>query len=642
VSAPHDDGDPVLGKAYDARLVRRLLDYVLPQAPLIAASVLLMLVVTGAALAQPYLLKLLIDDHILPRRAEGIVLLAGISILVTAVELLARYAQMYAMERTGQNVILALRGAIFAHLQRLDSSFFDRNPVGRLMTRVTTDVESLADLFSSGVVSLLGDSVKLIAIVAILWWLDWRLALATFATAPLLFLLSVLFRGRIRRTYREVRRRIARINAYLQEAVSGMLLIQLFRRERLSRDEFGAINRDHRDAELRAVVYESSFSAIIELIGTLAVALIVWYGGGRILRGVLTFGTLAAFIEYTGRFFAPIRDLSSFYAVLQAAMASLERIFDLLDTRPAITDTAAVAAPTVLPAAAALPGTPAAAALPGAPVAPVPAPRARGRIEFEGVRFAYRPEEPVVRDVSLRVEPGERVAIVGATGSGKTTLVKLLIRLYDPQEGCVRLDGRDVRELPLRWLRRQVGVVLQDHFLVSGSVADNIAFGDTALPRARLEAAARLARADDFIRRFPRGYDEPVRERGGNLSVGQKQLISFARVLAADPAVLVLDEATSSVDTETESRIQEALAGMLRGRTSFVIAHRLSTIVGADRILVMHHGRVVEEGDHRALLARRGIYHRLYLLQFGAAAAGGGTPGSAGASAPIAPPEAAG
>jgi ATP-binding cassette subfamily B protein len=598
--------DEVLGKAYDARLARRLLEYVLPQAPLIALSMALMLVVTGAGLAQPYLWKILIDRHLLEGRTRGVALLALLFAVVAGVELAARYGQSYTMERTGQNVILALRRRLFAHLQALDSAFFDRHPVGRLMTRVTTDVEALADLFSSGVVTLLGDSVRLIAIVAVLWWLDWRLALVTFTTAPVLFLLSVLFRARIRRTYREVRRRIARINAYLQEAVSGMLVLQLFRRERASREEFEVINRGHRDAELTAVVSESVFSAVIELIGTLAVALIVWYGGGRILAGALTFGTLFAFIEYTGRFFAPIRDLSSFYAVLQAAMASLERIFALLDTRPAITG----------------------------PAAAPPAAPARGRIEFEAVRFAYLPDEPVLRDVGFRVEPGERVAIVGATGSGKTTLVKLLIRLYEPQQGVIRLDGRDVRALPLPWLRRQVGVVLQDHFLVSGTIAGNIAFAGAGFPRERIERAARLARADDFIRRLPAGYDEPVRERGSNLSVGQKQLISFARVLAADPAILVLDEATSSVDTETETRMQEAIGTMLAGRTSLVIAHRLSTIVGADRILVLHHGRLVEQGAHADLLARRGVYWRLYELQFGAAAAGG-----VSAAAPVPPPE---
>ncbi|HKN47268.1 MAG TPA: ABC transporter ATP-binding protein, partial [Candidatus Polarisedimenticolia bacterium] len=501
--------------------------------------------------------------------------------------------------------ILALRTRLFAHIQSLDSAFFDSYPVGRLMTRVTTDVESLADLFSSGVVSLLGDSVKLVAIVIILWWLNWRLALVTFMVAPVLFLLSAVFRGRIRQAYRDVRRRIARLNAYLQEAISGMLLVQLFRREAEDRREFESINQDHRDADLRSVVYESAFSAIVELVGTLATALTIWYGGGQILRGLLTFGTLVAFLEYTSRFFQPIRDLSSFYAVMQSAMASLERIFALFDMRPAISD------------------PPATGALP-----PAPAGSARGRVEFDAVRFAYRAGEEVLHGLGFTVEPGQRVAVVGATGAGKTTLIKLLIRLYDPVAGQIRLDGRDLRSLPLDYLRRQVGVVMQDHFLISGTIAENIAFGERGLSRDRLEAAARLVHADQFIRRLPEGYDEMVRERGNNLSVGQKQLISFARAVASDPVLLVLDEATSSVDRETEALVQAALQGLLQGRTSIIIAHRLATILGADRILVLHHGRLVEEGTDAELLARRGIYQRLYQLQFGP----GGEAGSLSAS----------
>jgi len=584
----HDD--EVLGKAYDARLMRRLLEFVRPQARLIALSVALMFVVMGANLLQPYLLKIFFDEHVTRGDRHGLAALVLIYLVTVTVELLARYGQLYSMELTGQNVILHLRDRVFRHLLSLDSAFFDRYPVGRLMTRVTTDIEALADLFSSGVVSLLGDSVKLLAIVGILLWLDWRLALVTFAITPVLFLLSAMLRGRIRQSYRDVRRRIARINAYLQESISGMLLVQLFRREDVNRGEFDAINRDHRDAELRSVVYESGFSAIIELVSNVATALILWYGGGSIVRGAVTIGTLAAFLNYTSRFFGPIQDLSGFYAVLQAAMVSLERIFSLLDERPAITS----------------PATP--VALPD---------RVAGRIEFENVRFAYRDGGDVLHDIRLRVEPGERVAIVGATGSGKTTLIKLLIRLYDPGSGTIRIDGRDIRSFPLASLRRQVGVVQQDHFLFTGTVASNIAFGRPGLPPERIEEAARLVHADRFVRRLPKGFGDEVRERGSNLSVGQKQLLSFARALAYDPAVLVLDEATSSVDTETEILIQDALRLLLEGRTSIVIAHRLSTIVGADRILVMHHGRIVEEGTHRALLLLRGIYHRLYQLQFG-------------------------
>ncbi|HUD71199.1 MAG TPA: ABC transporter ATP-binding protein [Dongiaceae bacterium] len=601
----HDDD--VVGRVYDARLVRRLLGYILPEASLMTASVACMLVVMVAQLAQPWLLKILIDDHLVARRADGLGRLALLFLLAFVVEQTARFAQLYTMERTGQNVIRALRAQVFAHLQSMDAAFFDATPVGRLMTRVTTDVESLADLFASGAVSLLGDVVKLVAIIGILWWLDPRLALVTFTVMPVLFGLSALFRGRIRTSYREVRRRIARINAFLQEAVTGMLLVQLFRRQAVDRRAFEAINDDHRDAELKAVVYESAFSAVVEMVGTLATAAIIGYGGWRIAAGALTFGTLVAFLEYTNRFFGPLRDLSGFYAVLQSAMASLERLFGLLDTTPAIR-TRLTPAPGVAPAVA---GT------------RVPF------LEFDRVQFAYRPNEAILRDVSFRVERGQRIALVGATGAGKTTIIKLLLRLYDPTGGAVRLEGRDLRDLPLQETRRRLGVVMQDHFLIAGTVAENIAFGDPRLPRAALEAAARVARADDFVRALPRGYDTPVRERGGNLSVGQKQLLSLARAIASDPELLILDEATSNIDTETEERIQAALAEALRGRTSILIAHRLSTILASDRILVFHHGRLAEEGDHASLLQRGGIYARLCELQFDLR--GGLPPAAAGA-----------
>ena len=595
---PHDDD--VVGRVYDARLVRRLLAYVRPEAALIALSIAFMFAVMAASLVQPWILKRLIDEHVIPGRLQGITTLALLYLGAFALEMLARFGQLYTMERTGQNVIQALRTNVFARMQRLDMAFFDRHPVGRLMTRVTTDVESLADLFASGAVTLLGDVVKLVAIVAILFWLDARLALVTCTIVPVLFALSILFRGRIRQAYRDVRRRIARINAFLQEAVSGMMLTQLFRREDEDRREFREINDDHREAELRSVVYESSFSAVVELVGTLATAAILWSGGARALSAALTFGTLVAFLEYTSRFFQPIRELSGFYAVLQAAMASLERLFDLLDTQPSIVDGPRVAAGDVA-------GGPRDAS-PGVPP---------GRIEFDRVGFRYRPEEPVLSDVSFTVEPGQTVALVGATGAGKTTVVKLLIRLYDPTSGAIRLDGIDLRDRPVHEVRRRIGLVMQDHFLIAGTVAENIAFGDPALSRGRIESAARLVHADRFVRDLPKSFDAPLRERGGNLSVGQKQLLSLARAVASDPPILILDEATSNIDSETESLIQDALKQVMRGRTSLVIAHRLSTILAADRILVFHHGRIVEEGRHRELLARRGVYARLYELQFG-------------------------
>lgn len=580
--------DEVLGRAYDARLVRRLLPYLRPQVPLILLTLALMVVVMVAELAEPLLIKMFIDANLVPGRFEGFLTTLLLFMLASGTRMLARYGQIYTMERTGQNVIMALRNEVFAHLQSLDSAFFDRNPVGRLMTRVTTDVEALADLFASGVVILLGDSLKLIAIIAILWWLDWRLALVACLVVPVLFVLSIVFRSRIRQTYRDVRQRIARINAYLQQALSGMLLVQLFLRQTEDLREFRRINEGHRDAELRSVVYESLFSAIVELVGYLATALIIWYGGGQALRGALTFGTLVAFLEYMNRFFAPIRDLSGFYAVMQSAMASLERLFALLDTSPTIHDPEGLAE----------------------------APAGAGDIEFEHVDFSYKPDEKVLHDISFRVNPGETVAVVGATGAGKTTLIKLLIRLYEPTAGRISIDGRPLHELRLHDLRHHVGVVMQDHFLTDGSVAENISFGDDSIARDRVIDAARIVHADRFIDRLPDGYDEHVRERGTNFSVGQKQLISFARALVRDPEVLILDEATSSVDGETEALIQDAMSRLLSGRTSIIIAHRLSTIKAADRILVFHHGRLVEQGTHADLLARRGVYDRLYRLQF--------------------------
>jgi len=581
--------EQTLGKAYDARLVRRLWSYVRPHRALVLLSLGLLLAVSAAQLVQPWLIKLAIDEQIAPGRLEGLGRIALLFLAALGGEFLLRFVQLYVLERTGQNVILDLRHALFSHLQRLPSSYFDRNPVGRLMTRLTSDVEALNEAFTSGLVVILADLVKLVGIVVILFWMDWRLALVTLAILPPTLALTGFFRGRMRRAYRKARAMIARLNSFLQENVTGMRIVQLFSREGGAMRQFRSINRDHRDAQLDAVRYDSIFSAVAELLGSVTLAAIVWAGGWGVLEGLVSFGTLVAFIEYSAKFFRPVQELSQRYTIMQAAMAAAERVFGLLDVEASITS----------------------------PPAPVRVERRlRGEIEFERVTFGYKEGEPVLRDVSFRIRPGETVGVVGWTGAGKSTLIRLLVRLYDVWEGRVLVDGVDVREYDLHDLRRAVGVVQQDHFLFAGTMESNISLGDPRVTPERAREAAEVVHADRFISRLPWGYGEKVRERGSNLSVGQKQLLSFARAVAFDPAVLVLDEATSSVDPETERQVQEALQTLLRGRSSIVIAHRLATVRGAHRILVLHHGRLTEQGTHEELIAvENGIYRTLYRLQ---------------------------
>jgi ATP-binding cassette, subfamily B, multidrug efflux pump len=591
----HDD--EVLGKAYDARLMARLWQVTRPHRRLVALSLLVFPGVTLLELLQPYLVKVAIDDHILRGDWVGLGPVAGLFLLVLAGLYLLRTTQAYLTQLTGQLVIYDLRNAIFTHLQRLDARFFDRNPVGRLMTRVLNDVDAINELFTSGVVSILGDVLTVVGVVAIMLWMNWELALVTFALMPLLALATGYFRLRARDSYRIVRTRLARLNAFLQESLQGMSVIQLFARERRERALFAGLNADLRHGQFRSTFYDASLYATVEAIGSAAVALLLWYGGGEVARDVLTFGGLVAFLEYTHRFFLPIRDLGAKYAVMQAAVVSSERIFALLDTEPSIRNPG-TSTGDVTTAEVSAPATPA--------------------VEFRHVWFAYEGEEWVLRDCCLTVGRGEQVALVGPTGEGKTTIARLMIRAYDVGRGQVLVEGRDVREWDLRDLRRHVGLIPQEAFLFGGTVEENLTLGrNGAVSKAQMESAVSAANADRLLAMLPRGLAEEIHERGANLSHGQRQHLAIARALIYNPRILALDEATSSVDPESEALIREALARLLAGRTSVIIAHRLSTIQRADRILVLHHGAIREAGRHAELVLLGGLYSRLYELQFG-------------------------
>jgi ATP-binding cassette subfamily B protein len=593
-------GDDVLGKALDRTLLRRIFSYVWPYRRGLLAAVLLLPVITLFEVAQPYLLKRAIDEHIAVGRLAGLDRLGLAYLGALLGQYGAAFVQLYLTQLIGQRAMNDLRVRVHRHVLSLAASFFDRTPVGRLMTRITSDIEALTEMFASGIVSLVGDVIRLGFILVVIFGIDWRLALFSMGAAPVLFAIAALFRRLVRDAFREIRTKLARMNAFLQEHISGMKVVQAFAREARVNEEFDVVNVDYRRANTRAIRADAALYSVVEAVGSVAVAGLLWHGGARIAAGTLTFGVLVAFIEYLAKFFAPIRDLSAKYTVMQQAMAAAERVFGLLDT----------AEPDA--------GGPAA----DAPAAPSRSDAGAGAplVELERVSFGYRPERPVLSEVSLSIRAGETLAIVGATGAGKSTIIKLLPRLYDPQAGVLRLDGVDVRALDRRALRRRIVVVGQDVFMFAGKLRDNIGLGDDDAGGGdhaddRLWAAARRVGADRVIAARPGGLDAPVAERGANFSSGERQLVAFARALYRDPEILILDEATASVDPETERVIERGIAELMRGRTSIVIAHRLSTIQRASRIVVVHKGQIAEEGRHDDLLARGGIYARLYRLQ---------------------------
>ena len=584
--------DDVLGKAYDSRLMRRLLTYLRPYRGQVTLAVVAIIGHSALDLAPPYLTKIVIDRYIPIGDLRGLGTLAALYLVALIASFVLEYLQTWTMQVIGQRIMFDLRMELVTHLHRLDLRFYDRNPVGRLMTRLTTDVDVLNELFTSGVVSVFGDVFTLIGIMGVLIWMDWRLAIAAFSVLPLIAAITHWFRVNARESYRTVRTWIARINAYLQERITGMATVQLYRREARDFETFDEIDRRHRDANVQSIFYYAVFYPAVELVGALAASLILWVGGARIIANgddMLTLGSLVAFLQYSQRFFRPISDLSEKFNILQGAMASSERIFGLLDTPLEITSKSPEKRTTW---------------------------NGPGVIRFENVSSAYVEGEPVLKNVSFEVRPGERIGIVGATGSGKTTIVSLLLRFYDVQSGRITVDGVDIREMDLSDLRSLFGLVLQDVQLFAGTIGGNVRLGNQSISDEDVRDALEAVHASSFVDRLPNGLDSVVAERGSTLSVGQKQLLSFARALAFNPRVLVLDEATSSVDTDTELLIRDALNVVMRGRTTIAIAHRLSTIQDMDRILVMHRGELRESGTHQELLALRGIYHRLYELQF--------------------------
>src|SRR6266571_4738665 len=580
--------EEAIGKTYDFQVARRLLGYLKPYIRLLIPALILTLLLNLFGILQPLFTRFAIDWYILPKRTEGVGLFALAFVASQFLRFIFSYFQVVLLNTVGQYAMYDLRREIYGKLQHQEISYYDRNPVGRIMTRLTADIDALNELLTSGVTDLLGDLVMIVAIIAVMVYMDWRLTLVTLLTVPMLVAATTWFRKGARRGYDLVRTRIARIYAFLQEHFSGAQTVQIFNAEAKSLRRFAKINDEHRNANVDTIFYYAVFFPLVDFIGAVGIALVIWFGGYRVMQHALSLGGLVAFIQYSGFLFQPIRDISDKYNVLQGAVVASHRIFQTLDQPILITT----------------------------PAKPLKKGRAEGRIEFENVWFAYKDEDWVLKDVSFTVSPGQSVALVGHTGSGKTTITNLLMRFYDVQRGRVLLDGVDIRDWDLQSLRKNFAVVLQDVFLFSGTLEGNIRLGREDISEDRVKWAATEVYADRFIQRLRDGYKGEVKERGAGLSVGQKQLISFARALAFDPALLILDEATSSIDTETEQLIQQAIERVMRNRTSVVVAHRLSTIQRADKIIVMHHGEIREQGSHQDLLALHGLYWKLYKLQY--------------------------
>jgi ATP-binding cassette subfamily B protein len=575
-------------REYDWGLMRRLLVYLRPYRWRIVIAFILMLANAGLAALTPYLVKIAIDQYITQHDLAGLNRISFLYLAVLIMVMMLEYVQVYIMQMTGQSIMYDMRVQIFSHLQKLELNFFHRNPVGRLMTRVTNDVDVLNELFTSGVVSIVGDVLMLIGYMIAMLTINFKLGMVALSVVPLLFVATALFRKKARAAYNEMRFYLARMNAFLQEAISGMGIIQLFGKEDKMFDKFEHINRKHYQATQKSVMAYAVFYPVVEMIEATAIALLVWYGGSNVLTGAVTFGALVAFIQYTQKFFRPIADFSEKYNILQSAMVSSSRIFDLLDNREMIE-------------------SPRLDKLPESRLS---------EIEFRNVSFKYPNGDVVLKNISLKIASGEKIALVGPTGAGKTTITNLLLRFYDRYEGQILVNGRDLRTIPEEQLRRDIAVVFQDAFLFSRTVLENITFDRPEITQEKVEDVAKYLLADPFIRQLPKGYDEMLSERGSNLSFGQRQLVTFVRALAADPSIIILDEATSSVDIETEYVIRRAMQNLMEGRTAILIAHRLSTIQNVDRILVLMDGEIREEGTHQELLEREGLYYKLYQLQY--------------------------